>query len=945
MKKLLLLLILFSNEVLAQVGNNDKPVKGLSVSNKPQHDPPEVVNEYTAALAFDACKNEITVADATAYKVGDTVLLIQMKGAVIDTSNTATFGTIIDYKNAGNYEFNYISQKTGNKLTFKNRLTKAYDIPNGVVQLIRVPYFKAPIFTGGLTCLQWDGTKGGVLAVISRNGFDSFEDIDLSGMGFRGGEAYNAVLPSSNCSANEWNYPAASQLAAFKGESIASLSQTTIKGKGSPAGGGGGGLSHNSGGGGGGNAGAGGFGGYQSDTCNGAPFDNRGVGGKNLMYSTAADKIFMGSGGGAGHIDNADFIYPNGGNGGGIIIIITDNLTMAGHKIISNGRDADACGNTNCSDGMSGGGAGGTILVSCNNLVDPTVFELNGGNGANMTAPILPGGKVGAGGGGGGGAFFINNNALPGNATVISNGGLNGVLTTNGGNAWGATSGTNGLNFFNLVLPVDATLFTPNIDSVRIMDSVIYCNKLDFKGRAFTNTNPIASWHWDFGDGATANTQNSGHNYAAAGTYTVKLIATDINGCKDSITKSVVTTGPMLAEAGADTSLCSGGKVSIQLNGNGPGTYSWSPAVYLNNSTAQNPLATITVTTKFYLTVTNGTGCSDIDSVTITLKPDPVVQTLPDTSICKNAILVLTTNGALTYTWSPAIYVSNPNIASPQFTDSVSRTLIVTGTIANGCSANDTIAVNVKTPKVFLAPADKSFCYNQSVQLDGANGNAVQYSWSPATYLNNTTIINPVANPPFSTVYRVTVTDKTCNYDSSFVVSVTVLPLPILNASKTNDINCKLPFTHLNASGALEYSWSPAVFLNNSLIASPVANPTITTTFVVSGTAKNGCTSKDSVKLNVNFGNEGFELPNSFTPNGDGVNDCFGIRYYREVQNLTFLIYNRYGEKVFETKNAAECWDGYYRGKHAEQGSYIYYLSAKTLCGDLMKKGSILLIR
>lgn len=128
MKQLLIFILVILNYASAQI------------AQRPQHDPPEVVNDYTEVLAFDACKNEITVANASAFKVGDTVLVIQMKGVVIDTSNTAAFGTILDYKNASNYEFNYISQKSVNVLTFKSQLTKYYDMPGGVVQLIRVPF-------------------------------------------------------------------------------------------------------------------------------------------------------------------------------------------------------------------------------------------------------------------------------------------------------------------------------------------------------------------------------------------------------------------------------------------------------------------------------------------------------------------------------------------------------------------------------------------------------------------------------------------------------------------------------------------------------------------------------------------------------------------------------------------------------------------------------------
>lgn len=776
MKQLVLLLLLISNYAYGQV------------THKPQHDPPVVVNKYTEVLALNICTNEITVANATFYNPGDTVLLIQMMGAEIDTSNTASFGTVLDYKNAGNYEFNYISQKSGNVLTFKNKLTRSYDVPGGVVQLVRVPKYKSGIFSGGLTCDPWDGSKGGVLAVFSTLGLSSYENIDVTGMGFRGGQGYNSVLPSTNCNANSWNYPSSSQIAGFKGESIVTLPQNIIKGKGSPAGGGGAGLSHNSGGGGGGNAGSGGYGGYQSDTCGNAPFDNRGVGGKSLLYSTSSNKIFMGGGGGAGHADNGGLFPLSGGNGGGIVIIITDDLFMLGNKIISNGQDGNVCINPDCNEGMGGGGGGGTILLSVTNSIDGTTVQTAGGMGADMFGSIIPGGRVGPGGGGGGGAFFINSPSLPGSVGVINNGGMNGTLILDSGNPWGATSGNDGLTLFDLVLPIDAVPFKPNIDSVRMNFSPVTCNRFDFNGFAYTNTNPVASWRWDFGDGGTASTQNATHTYTVQNTYMVKLVVTDINGCKDSIS-SPVTPRVVTVDAGADISFCSNSTVTTTLNATGTGTYSWSPAAYLNNSSIPNPTATISTTTKFYVTLTNG-GCSVMDSATVFVRP-----------------------------------------------------------------------------------------------------------------------------------------------------------IPLVSVSKSNDITCALSYARLNASGANQYLWSPATTLNNATISNPIANPVLATTYQVSGTNDNICFGQSNITVNVDFSVNNVQLPNSFTPNNDGLNDCFGLKYYRGGQDFLFRIYNRYGAVVFETSDPAACWDGTYKGQPADPGSYIYFLSAKNICGETVRKGNVLLIR
>jgi gliding motility-associated-like protein len=212
-------------------------------------------------------------------------------------------------------------------------------------------------------------------------------------------------------------------------------------------------------------------------------------------------------------------------------------------------------------------------------------------------------------------------------------------------------------------------------------------------------------------------------------------------------------------------------------------------------------------------------------------------------------------------------------------------------------------------------------------------------------YLNNAAVINPVANPPVTISYTLNVYDNICKNDSSFPVNVIVLPLPTVKATKSNDLNCNKPFARLQASGAQKYNWSPAYALSNDSIANPIANPAFTTTYYVYATDSTICVGTDSVTVIADFKNHGIILPNSFTPNNDGLNDCFGIQYYRDVQNLEFIIYNRYGNLVFKTNNAGACWDGNYKGKPASPGNYVYFIKAKTLCGEVMMKESIMLLR
>ncbi|MEO6329619.1 MAG: gliding motility-associated C-terminal domain-containing protein, partial [Ginsengibacter sp.] len=185
-----------------------------------------------------------------------------------------------------------------------------------------------------------------------------------------------------------------------------------------------------------------------------------------------------------------------------------------------------------------------------------------------------------------------------------------------------------------------------------------------------------------------------------------------------------------------------------------------------------------------------------------------------------------------------------------------------------------------------------------------------------------------------------------CN-DSAFLsTTVTVLPLPDVTVKKSNDIDCSIGFSQLNAFGARRFLWLPALYLNNNTIANPVATPPITTQYLVKGIDDNGCENTGTVTIIVALNVSSLYLmPTSFTPNNDGLNDCFGPKYWGTIEELDFNIYNRFGEKVFHTNKPAVCWDGKYKGTMQDSNVFIYTIKAKTACGAVNKKGSVVLLK
>jgi gliding motility-associated-like protein len=177
--------------------------------------------------------------------------------------------------------------------------------------------------------------------------------------------------------------------------------------------------------------------------------------------------------------------------------------------------------------------------------------------------------------------------------------------------------------------------------------------------------------------------------------------------------------------------------------------------------------------------------------------------------------------------------------------------------------------------------------------------------------------------------------------------TVSLTSLPNTSVSKSNDVDCVIGETKLSASGGAKYVWSPASSLSNPNISNPIATPAETTTYYVQISNASGCSVQDSIQVKVFVGEaeNGYLMPSAFTPNNDGVNDCFGVNKWGLVNDLDFSVYNRWGNLIFHTNNPAECWDGTYKGIQQPLGAYVYQIKAKAICGNVYRKGTVVLIR
>ncbi len=425
------------------------------------------------------------------------------------------------------------------------------------------------------------------------------------------------------------------------------------------------------------------------------------------------------------------------------------------------------------------------------------------------------------------------------------------------------------------------------------------------------------------------------------------ITATASNSCtaKDSITVFVLPL-PTLSTI-ADTVVCKNSNFILRTISNAT-SFEWQPVRYLTNANVASPAFLANSSTKYIVTATSINGCISKNSVNISVLPLPVITKSADALICVGSGKTIVANAltAVNYHWLPSLGLNNPSVASPVASPAVTTNYYITATDINGCSREDSVLVKVKQLPVFsIAPKTAIICLGDSVTISASGADV--YQWLVANNFNGSNASKVTTTPLASTMYTVAVTDSVCVVTDILSASIKVNQLPSIVLSKSGDANCMIGNVKLSASGAVKYRWFPTETLVNGTTASPIATPYQTTFYHVKAYSNEGCIKEDSIEVKVIKGiiDEGYLVPSAFTPNNDGKNDCFGVKSWGYVTDFRIAIYNRYGEKVFTADNINNCWDGKISGIPQPAGTYVYEIAAKTICGDVYRKGALVLIR
>jgi gliding motility-associated-like protein len=339
-----------------------------------------------------------------------------------------------------------------------------------------------------------------------------------------------------------------------------------------------------------------------------------------------------------------------------------------------------------------------------------------------------------------------------------------------------------------------------------------------------------------------------------------------------------------------------------------------------------------------------GNGLLNSDTVKITISSGPTVIAVASPSdICKGSSVSLTASGAVSYAWLPSAGLTCSTCSNTTGTPASSVTYSVVGKDAFGCTDTQRVAVKVDTLPIPVVSASQKICEGHLASLNASGGSS--YSWSPASSLTGANTSNPIASPVTSTTYTVSVTNGACSVNDSVIVVVNPNPVGVsASGGTTIAIGSSTNLTGTAPAGD-NYVWSPSSSLSCNNCPDPVASPTTNTTYTLLVTDNNGCSASDTVEILVNENCGDIFIAGAFSPDGDGHNDFLYVRG-NCIKDLQFMVFDRWGNKVFETADKTVGWDGKFNGQPMNVGVYGYYIEAKLIDGTtVQKKGNVGLVR
>jgi gliding motility-associated-like protein len=529
------------------------------------------------------------------------------------------------------------------------------------------------------------------------------------------------------------------------------------------------------------------------------------------------------------------------------------------------------------------------------------------------------------------------------------------------------------------------------INALPVADFIVSIPDCITKDITFTDVSTsssgnITKWDWNLADGTIINAGTKAsfiHQYNSTGIFNVSLKTVTEKGCTDSISKEIAVsplpvTGFIVPDncindpfvQFTDTSSIADGSES-QFS------YKWNfgdmnaSAGNPNTSTQQSPIHKYTAVGNYNvsLIITSSAGC-----VTSITQPFIINGAVPQSIFsinggnqqCSNNSINIVNNSTVDFGnivkmeiyWD---YANDPSIKTtiihpapganfshtyPEFFSPATKNFNITIVAYSGdnCLSTSSQTLTLKaTPEINFDPLSGVCANIPPFQITEASlvnilpGNGV----FSGKGVSSSGIFNPQsAGVGSHTVrYTYTGTNGCVNYKEQ---AITVFSVPVIDAGPDRFVleGGSGVLLGSGSGNGLNYSWTPSTWLNNPGVAQPTVTPTDDIIYTLTVTSADGCIASDEVTVKVL---KTPNIPNTFSPNGDGIHDKWEIKYLNTYPGCTVEIYNRYGQLVFQSTSYNKPWDGTFKDKQLPAGTYYYIINPKN--GRKQMSGFVDIIR
>ncbi|MEZ4757912.1 MAG: gliding motility-associated C-terminal domain-containing protein [Flavobacteriales bacterium] len=398
--------------------------------------------------------------------------------------------------------------------------------------------------------------------------------------------------------------------------------------------------------------------------------------------------------------------------------------------------------------------------------------------------------------------------------------------------------------------------------------------------------NPGASYLWSTGATTQTITVSESGNYS--------VVVTGPQNCSATFDAVVTLSDPPTVDLGPDRSICNGTSTVLGGAASGP-DHLWSTG-------ATTPSIEVSDAGTYWLQVSNG-ACMESDTIVVELLPLPE-DVLVDVQQCRDIPAVLLAGGPQNnYNWSTGA-------TTPSILVSTSGTYSVQVTGPNGCTASHDVVVTLIAPPVVQLGPDTVLCEGEVLQLDAGNPGA-SHLWSTGARTRR-------LNVTTSGTYSVTV-DNGCVRTDAITVQFNPSPARLAAREFHTCLDDEPKYVILDAGNSgSSYLWSTGA-------TSQVIMAGAYGTYYVQITNLYDCTVRDSAQV-IEFCPATIFVPNTFTPNGDGLNDVF-TPVGKNIADFTLRVFDRWGELLYETSDLNMGWDGTYRGTVVKNDMYVWRMT------------------